>query len=234
MNQNQPIAVVLLSGGLDSATCLAWAKEQGFIVHALSFDYGQRHAVELQCAKMQARHQMVEQQIISLDLRAFGGSALTDNLEVPKHAMAEEMGSDIPVTYVPARNTVFLSYALAYAEVRGAYDLVIGVNAMDYSGYPDCRPDYIAAYEAMANLALKATVTGKKKIKIHTPLQHLTKAQIAAEAVRLEVDLAHTSSCYDPVVKGNTILACGQCDSCLLRKKGFNEAGFEDKIIYNN
>lgn len=223
-------AIVLLSGGLDSATCVAIAKGQGFDVYALSFSYGQRHSVELKAANAVAWHQDVEEhKTAELDLRLFGGSALTDDIDVPKDRSEGAMSNDIPVTYVPARNTIFLSFALAYAEVVGAKDIFIGVNALDYSGYPDCRPEYVAAYEAMANLATKAGVTEDDKIRIRTPLVDMTKAQIISAGSKLGVDYSITISCYDPDDKGR---ACGHCDSCLLRKKGFAEAGVDDPTRY--
>ncbi len=219
-------AVCLLSGGLDSSTCLAWAKREGYACYALSFDYGQRHRRELEAAGRVAQSIGVARQItIPIDLRPFGGSALTsDAIEVPK---ARTEG--IPVTYVPARNTIFLSLALAWAEVLGAADIVIGVNAIDYSGYPDCRPEFIRAYETMSNLATRAGVEGHTKIKIHTPLIELTKAGIIQLAVSLNVDLSLTHSCYDPHADGS---ACGLCDSCVLRLKGFADAGLVDPVRY--
>jgi len=220
---------VLLSGGLDSTTVLAIAKHQGFAPYALSFRYGQRHSVELQSAVRVAETAGVVRHVITdIDLRAFGGSALTDEIDVPKHASADELGESIPVTYVPARNTIFLSFALAYAEVIGAADVFIGVNALDYSGYPDCRPEYIQAYETMANLATKAGVEGRG-LKIHTPLIDLTKADIIRRGLELGVDYALTSSCYDPADNGD---ACGHCDSCLLRLRGFKDAGTSDPVRY--
>jgi 7-cyano-7-deazaguanine synthase len=221
-------AVVLLSGGLDSATALAIAKEQGFSCYALSFRYGQRHAVELECAAQIAiAVDVAEHRTVTIDLGAFGGSALTD----PTIAVPHEPGkaNEIPVTYVPARNTVFLSYALAWAEVLESFDLFIGVNALDYSGYPDCRPEFIAAYEQMANLATKAAVSGGRKLTVHTPLIHWTKAQIIKKGLELGVDYSVTSSCYDPAPDG---AACGTCDSCRLRLKGFKEAGATDPRRY--
>lgn len=222
-------AVVLLSGGLDSATALAIAKSQGFDCYALSFLYGQRHAVELECADQVAKAQgVIEHRTVTIDLGAFGGSALTDlNIAVP-----HEQGKpdEIPVTYVPARNTIFLSYALAWAEVLGSFDIFIGVNALDYSGYPDCRPEFIAAYEKMANLATKAAVHGGRRLTVHTPLIHLTKAQIIQKGLELGVDYGVTSSCYDPAADGK---ACGTCDSCRLRLKGFKEAGAKDPRKYS-
>jgi len=229
MEENKKKAVVLLSGGLDSATALAIANAAGFECYALSFHYGQRHAIELDCAKQVTEAQGVaEHRTVNIDLAAFGGSALTDmKLEVP-HETGDE--NDIPITYVPARNTIFLSYALAWAEVLGSTDIFIGVNALDYSGYPDCRPEFIAAYETMANLATKAGVTGKEKMVIHTPLIALTKAQIIQKGLELNVDYGVTSSCYDPSPNG---AACGTCDSCRLRLKGFKEAGTTDPRQYS-
>jgi 7-cyano-7-deazaguanine synthase len=218
----------LLSGGLDSTTVLAIAKEQGFEPYALSFHYGQRHIQELLAAESVARSQGVVKHVVAqIDLREFGGSALTADIAVPKGRTAVDMSDGIPITYVPARNTVFLSFALAWAETLGASDIFIGVNALDYSGYPDCRPEYIAAYETMANLATKAGVEGLQKLKIHTPLINLTKAQIVQEGMRLGVDYAETSSCYDPGEDGKP---CGACDSCVLRAKGFAEAGLKDPL----
>lgn len=222
-------AVVLLSGGLDSTTVLAIAKNQGYAPYALSFRYGQRHAVELDAAARVAAMQGVVRHVIAdIDLRVFGGSSLTSDLAVPKHDTAEELTDEIPTTYVPARNTIFLSFALAYAETVGAHDIFIGVNALDYSGYPDCRPEYIEAYQNMANLATKAGVNGQRLI-IHTPLISMTKAQIVTAGVALGVDYSLTSSCYDPDASGNP---CGRCDSCLLRLKGFAEAGQTDPLTY--
>ena len=219
-------AVVLLSGGLDSATALAVAINEGFSCYALSFRYGQRHALELTCAERQARKMgAVEHKIADIDLRIFGGSALTADIEVPKARSVDDMGHGIPITYVPARNTIFLSFALAWAEVLGASDLFIGVNALDYSGYPDCRPEFIDAYEKMANLATRAGVEGTTHITIHTPLINLTKAQIIRTGLDLGVDYKLTISCYDPKRDGKP---CGACDACLLRKKGFAELGLED------
>jgi 7-cyano-7-deazaguanine synthase len=223
-------AVCLLSGGLDSSTCLAIARDQGFESYCLSFDYGQRHRVELEAATRVAKSLGAkDHRVISIDLRVFGNSALTDEISVPKGRGADEMAHGIPVTYVPARNTIFLSLALAYAEVIDASDIFVGVNAIDYSGYPDCRPEFIHAFEAMANLATKAGVEGRTRLRIHTPLASMTKAEIARRAVELEVDLALTHSCYDPDAKGRS---CGECDSCLLRKKGFSEAGLRDPVEY--
>jgi 7-cyano-7-deazaguanine synthase len=222
--------VVLLSGGLDSATVLAIAQSEGFACHALSFRYGQRHEVELAAAERVAKKLgTASHRIIDIDLRQFGGSALTSNLPVPKKQSADEIGSEIPTTYVPARNTIFLSFGLALAEVIQSNDLFIGVNALDYSGYPDCRPEYIAAFERMARLATKAAALGRQTLTIHTPLIHWTKGQIIRRGLDLGVDYAMTSSCYDPDAQGR---ACGQCDSCLLRLKGFAECGVRDPIDY--
>ena len=225
-----PPAVVLLSGGLDSSTVLAMAREQGFSCHALSFRYGQRHVVELEAAGRVASAAGVAEHVVAdIDLRVFGGSALTSETAVPKHASVDELGDDIPVTYVPARNTIFLSFAVAWAEVLAASDIFLGVNALDYSGYPDCRPEYIAAYEAMANMATRAGVEGTTRLKIHTPLIELTKAQIIEQGSRLGVDYGLTISCYDPTPNG---AACGGCDSCLLRRRGFGQAGVSDPTHY--
>lgn len=222
-------AVVLLSGGLDSTTTLAMARDQGFAPYALSFSYGQRHATELEAAKRVAAAQGVERHVVaSIDLRVFGGSALTSDVAVPKHDSADELAADIPVTYVPARNTIFLSFALAYAETVGASDVFIGVNALDYSGYPDCRPEYIRSFEEMANLATRAGVEGSK-LTIHAPLMELTKAGTIRAGLALGVDYGLTSSCYDPDDTGRP---CGHCDSCLLRLKGFDEAGAVDPLEY--
>jgi 7-cyano-7-deazaguanine synthase len=223
-------AVVLLSGGLDSTTVLAIAKSQGFEIYALSFSYGQRHKWELEAATRVARATGVAQhRIATIDLRAFGGSALTDDISVPKGRAIDEMSHGIPITYVPARNTIFLSFALAWAEVLEASDIFIGVNALDYSGYPDCRPEFIEAFERMANLATKAGVEGRQVLKIHTPLISLSKADIIRRGLELGVDYSFTSSCYDPAPNGQP---CGQCDSCLLRKKGFTECGTNDPLPY--
>ncbi|MGA9108906.1 MAG: 7-cyano-7-deazaguanine synthase QueC [Smithella sp.] len=230
MMKNDLKAVVLLSGGIDSATTLAIAKNLGFDIYALSFRYGQRHAIELEAAlRIAKRYNVARHLIVDIDLRKIGGSALTADIEVPKNRDAEEMKKDIPATYVPARNTIFLSYTLAWAEVIGANDIFIGVNVLDYSGYPDCRPEYIAAYEKMANLATRACVEGKQKLKIHAPLIRMTKSQIIKKGIELGVDYSLTHSCYDPSVSGD---ACGKCDSCLLRLKGFMEAGFKDPVRY--
>lgn len=221
-------AVVLLSGGLDSATALAIARAEGFDAYALSFDYGQRHDRELDSARrVAAALGAREHLVLRLDLRAIGGSALTADIAVPKGRSVEAMGSGIPVTYVPARNTIFLSYALAWAEVLESQDIFIGVNALDYSGYPDCRPAFIEAFERMANLATRAGVEGTSRLRIHTPLIRLTKAEIVARGTALGVDFALTWSCYEPRPDG---LACGRCDSCLLREKGFREAGLRDPV----
>lgn len=223
-------AVVLLSGGLDSTTTLAIAKAQGFAPYAMSFRYGQRHQIELQAARRVSEQIGVVQHIVvDIDLRAFGGSALTANIAVPKDRSATEIGDGIPITYVPARNTIFLSFALAWAEVVQSQDIFIGVNALDYSGYPDCRPEYITAFQSMANLATKAGVEGNR-LTIHTPLIDLSKAQIIREGSRLGVDFSLTVSCYDPSPNGE---ACGQCDSCQLRRKGFKEAGVQDPTRYS-
>ena len=223
-------AVCLLSGGLDSSTCLAFARREGFDCYALSFDYGQRHRIEVDAARKVAGALGASGHVtVPIDLRVFGGSALTADIEVPKGRSVAEMSQGIPVTYVPARNTVFLSFALAWAEVLGAADIFIGVNAIDYSGYPDCRPEYIAAFEKMANLATRAGVEGATRVRIHTPLIQLSKAEIVKLASRLGVDFSLTHSCYDPDSEGR---ACGFCDSCLLRKKGFEEAGLVDPVPY--
>jgi 7-cyano-7-deazaguanine synthase len=223
-------AVVLLSGGLDSTTVLAIAQSRGLRTFAISFDYSQRHSIEIDSAIRVATALAVERHLIlSLDLRAIGGSALTDQIAVPKDRDAQEISSGIPVTYVPARNTIFLSYALAWAEVLGAEDIFIGVNALDYSGYPDCRPEYIAAFETMANLATKAGVEGKLKLKIHTPLIAMSKAEIIRTGLKLGLDYSLTHSCYDPSEEN---IACGRCDSCQLRLKGFAEAGARDPLRY--
>lgn len=223
-------AVVLLSGGLDSTTVLAIAKSQGFDVYALSFSYGQRHKWELQAAARVARAiGAAQHRVAAIDLRAFGGSALTDDISVPKGRAIDEMSHGIPITYVPARNTIFLSFALAWAEVLEATDIFIGVNALDYSGYPDCRPEFIEAFERMAILATKAGVEGRQVLKIHTPLISLSKADIIRRGLELGVDYSLTSSCYDPSPNGEP---CGQCDSCLLRMKGFTECGTNDPLPY--
>ncbi|ANC86332.1 MULTISPECIES: 7-cyano-7-deazaguanine synthase QueC [Sphingomonas] len=231
MNQNQaaPLAVVLVSGGLDSMISAASAREQGYRVLALSVDYNQRHRVELAAARRVANVLGAERHIIlPLDLSAFGGSALTDDIAVPKDGVGTEEGGGIPVTYVPARNTIFLSLALGWAEAAGARDLFIGVNALDYSGYPDCRPEFIAAFEGLAEIATKAGVEGQR-FTIHAPLQHMTKADIVREGQRLGVDMGLSWSCYDPAPGG---VHCGTCDSCRLRSKGFEDAGIPDPTVY--
>ncbi|MEU1477365.1 7-cyano-7-deazaguanine synthase QueC [Streptomyces sp. NPDC005760] len=228
-------AIVLLSGGLDSTTVLAIAKDQGYTPYALSFRYGQRHSVELEAAKRVAAAQGVARHVIAdIDLRVFGGSALTSDIDVPKHeslddAGNKDTGSSVPITYVPARNTIFLSFALAYAETVGASDIFTGVTAVDYSGYPDCRPEYMEAYERMANLATRAGVEGTQRLKLHSPLISMSKADIVREGLRLGVDYSLTSSCYDPDEQGR---ACGRCETCLLRLKGFAEAGVTDPVQY--
>lgn len=223
-------AVVLLSGGLDSATTLAIAKSRDFECSALSVDYGQRHRHELEAARRVAQSLgAVRHQVVSVDLRAIGGSALTDRIDVPKDRPYEQIEQGIPITYVPARNTVFLGIALGFAEVVGAFDIFMGVNALDYSGYPDCRPEFVEQFERLANLATKASVEGRGCFHIHTPLIALTKAQIIQEGARLGVDFALTHSCYEPDAQGR---ACGRCDSCRLRLKGFSEAGLRDPIAY--
>ncbi len=225
-------AVVLLSGGLDSSTCVAIAQKKGFDVYGLSFSYGQRHTIELEASKRIANAMgITRHEIIDIDLRAFGGSALTDDIDVPKGRDEEAMDAEIPVTYVPARNTIFLSFALAFAETIGADDIFIGVNALDYSGYPDCRPDYIAAFQKMARLATKAGIENDIGVRINTPLIDMTKAEIIKTGVELGVDYALTTSCYDPDQAG---ISCGQCDACILRLKGFKEAGIIDPIEYQN
>ena len=223
-------AVVLLSGGLDSTTALAIAKAEGFTPYAMTFRYGQRHNVEIEAATRIADAMGVaDHRVVDIDLRMIGGSALTDDIAVPKGRELDEMESGIPVTYVPARNTIFLSFALAWAEVLDALDIFIGVNAVDYSGYPDCRPEYIEAYTRMANLATKKTTESSDKLTIHTPLIHLTKAEIIQRGLDLGVDYSLSSTCYDPTADGQ---ACGQCDACLLRLKGFEDAGVADPVRY--
>lgn len=225
-------AVVLLSGGLDSSTVLALAKDQGYVPYALSFRYGQRHEVELAAAARVAEAQGVKRHVVcDIDLRTFGGSALTAEIDVPKFKTGTESATgEIPITYVPARNTVFLSYALAYAEVIGSSDIFIGVSSVDYSGYPDCRPEFIEAFERMANLATKAGVEGNE-LRIHAPLMELSKGQTVQEGVRLGVDYALTSTCYDPDVAGRP---CGHCESCLLRIRGFRDVGLVDPLVYQS
>jgi 7-cyano-7-deazaguanine synthase len=226
---SSPKAVVLLSGGLDSATALAIARSEGYEPYAISFRYGQRHAIELEAARAVVKTAGVRRHVVvEIDLRTFGGSALTADIAVPKHDSATELTQDIPITYVPARNTIFLSYALAYAEVLEADNIVIGVNALDYSGYPDCRPEYIRAFEAMANLATKRGVEGNQ-LSIHTPLIDLTKAETVRRGLALGVDYSQTRSCYDPAPTGE---ACGHCDSCLLRLRAFEENGLADPAPY--
>jgi len=222
-------AVVLLSGGIDSTTTLAIAIAEGYETYALSFDYGQRHQIETEAARRVANSLGAkEHRIAKIDLRVFGGSALTDDVAVPKQRSETEIAHGIPVTYVPARNTIFLAYALAWTEVIPAYDIFIGVNAIDYSGYPDCRPEFIEAFENLANVGTKAGVEGRR-CQIHTPLIKFSKAEIIRKGVEIGVDLSLTHSCYDPLPEG---LACGECDSCLLRLKGFREAGIKDPIRY--
>lgn len=219
-------AVVLLSGGLDSAAVLAWMRREGFACHALSFRYGQRHGAELSRAAEMARTLgAVEHKVAEIDLRAFGGSALTADIAVPKDRADGEIAHGVPITYVPARNTIFLAFALAYAETIGSSDIAIGVNAIDYSGYPDCRPEFIEAFERLANLATKAGAEDGARFRVHTPLQRLSKAEIVRLAVELGVPVGRTLSCYDPSAEG---MPCGHCDACILRRKGFAEAGLRD------
>jgi len=223
-------AICLLSGGLDSATCLGVARREGFDCYALSFDYGQRHSIELAAAaRVAAYFGAAEHKTAKIDLRVFGASALTADLSVPKHQSVDEIGGGIPITYVPARNTIFLSFAMAWAEVLESSDIFIGVNAIDYSGYPDCRPEFIAAFERMANLATKTGVEGRTHLRIHAPLSTLNKAGIVRLGAEVGLDFALTHSCYDPEEGGRP---CGQCDSCLLRRKGFSEAGIPDPLPY--
>ena len=225
-------AVILLSGGLDSATCLALSKQNGFEPYALSFRYGQRHEFEIDSAGAIAKSLDVKEHVISnIDLRAFGGSALTDDIDVPKDRGEAFFSKDIPITYVPARNTIFLSFSLAYAEVLNASDIFIGVNALDYSGYPDCRPEYISSFQNMANLATKSGIEGESHIKIHTPLINLTKAEIIRLGVQMGVDYSLTHSCYDPREDGTS---CSHCDACQLRLKGFEEVGLIDPLTYSD
>jgi 7-cyano-7-deazaguanine synthase len=228
--QAKPRAVVLLSGGLDSTTVLALATSQGFDVYALTIAYGQRHGLEIEAARRVARQFGVTQHnVVEIDLRLFGGSALTGDIAVPKSRSLEEIAHGIPVTYVPARNTIFLALALAWSEVLRANDIFIGVNALDYSGYPDCRPEYISAFEALANLATKASVERQQHLTIHAPLVHLSKSEIVRKGIELGVDFGSTSTCYDPAPGGE---ACGACDACLLRLKGFAENGLRDPASY--
>ena len=223
-------AVVLLSGGLDSATVLAMAKADGFTPVTLTFRYGQRHAAEIDtAAKLAAKAEVVRHVVADIDLRAFGGSALTADIDVPKHRSDAEIGEGIPITYVPARNTVFLSFALALAETTQSYDVFIGVNALDYSGYPDCRPEFVRAFEDVMNLATKAGVEGARPFSLHTPLIDMTKAQIIKAGTALGVDYAETLSCYDPTPDGRH---CGSCDACHLRRKGFRDADMDDPTLY--
>lgn len=229
-SQKESKAVVLLSGGLDSATVAAIARSEGYRVHALTVDYGQRHRFELEAARKVAEaNNVAEHKLLSVDLSSLGGSALTDDIAVPQSRSDEEISTGIPVTYVPARNTIMLSLALGYAEVLGAADIFIGVNAVDYSGYPDCRPEFIAAYETLANLATKAGVEGSSRFRIHTPLIDLTKAEIVQRGTELGVDYGLTHTCYAPNDQG---VSCGQCDACQIRRKGFADAGLIDPIEY--
>ncbi|MEE9294499.1 MAG: 7-cyano-7-deazaguanine synthase QueC [Phycisphaerae bacterium] len=225
-----PNAVVLLSGGIDSTTTAALAAEQGFALYALSFAYGQRHGIELVAARGVAEALNVKRHVLqSVDLRVFGGSALTDEIDVPMDRDDDRMAAEIPITYVPARNTIFLAHALAFAETIGAFDIFIGANVVDYSGYPDCRPEFIAKFQELANLATSAAVEGQGRFRVHAPLIEMSKADIIREGVRLGLDYGLTHSCYAPTAEG---LACGRCDSCLLRKKGFDEAGVSDPTRY--
>ena len=225
-----PKAVVLLSGGMDSTTVAAIARSGGFAVHALTFRYGQRHQVEVEAARQVAERLGIRShEVLDIDLRAFGGSALTGDLEVPKDRPLDEMGHSIPSTYVPARNTIFLAFALGWSEVLGASDIFLGANALDYSGYPDCRPEFIEAFQTMANLATRAGVEGGRKLTIHAPLLALSKREIIEQGLALGVDYAITRTCYDPSPEG---AACGRCDACQLRLKGFREAGLEDPAPY--
>jgi 7-cyano-7-deazaguanine synthase len=227
---DRPKAVVLLSGGLDSTTALAVAINDGFAAYALTFQYGQRHQAEIEAARRVAqRFAVTEHRVVDIDLRAFGGSALTADIAVPKDRPLTDMAHDIPITYVPARNTIFLSFALGWAELVGTGDIFIGVNVLDSSGYPDCRPQYIGAYERMANLATKAAVEGRQRVRIHTPLIRMTKAEIIRRGRELGVDYAMTLTCYDPSPEG---AACGRCDACLLRQRGFAENGIPDPASY--
>ncbi len=230
MSANARPAVLLLSGGLDSTTMLALAVQQGFDVHAMTFRYGQRHSSEIEAARRVARvYGVSDHVVVDIDLRTFGGSALTADIDVPKDRSSDAISHGIPITYVPARNTIFLSFCLAWAEVLGATDIFIGVNALDYSGYPDCRPEYVAAFQAMANLATRGGVEGTSPMRIQTPLLHLTKREIVELGLSLGVDYSMTLSCYDPSPEG---VACGHCDACQLRLKGFSEAGTADPATY--
>lgn len=230
MTENTPKAVVLLSGGVDSTTVLAIAKAEGYETYALSFSYGQRHSWELACAqRVAAVFRVKEHRIAKIDLRVFGGSALTADVDVPKRRSLNEMSENIPVTYVPARNTIFLSFSLAWAEVLGSTDIFIGVNALDYSGYPDCRPEFIEAFQDLANLATKTGVESRQRLRVHTPLIALSKSEIIQTGLRLGVDYGMTSSCYDPSLTGDP---CGTCDSCLLRQMGFRDNGLSDPLTY--
>jgi 7-cyano-7-deazaguanine synthase len=223
-------AVLLLSGGLDSTTLLALATKEGYEINALTFRYGQRHGVEIDRARRIAEQYRVARHVVAdIDLRQFGGSALTSDIDVPKDRSADDLTHGIPITYVPARNTIFLSFALAWAEVLNATDIFIGVNALDYSGYPDCRPEYIRAYESMANLATRAGVEGTARMNIRTPLMQLSKKEIIELGISMDVDYSVTSSCYDPAPDGS---ACGHCDACQLRLRGFEQAGTEDPAVY--
>ncbi|MCY2959669.1 MAG: 7-cyano-7-deazaguanine synthase QueC [Planctomycetota bacterium] len=228
-----PRAIVLVSGGMDSAVALAEARAAGFECHALSFDYGQRHVQELAAARRVAKAQGVaDHRVLRLDLRAIGGSALTDDVAVPKGRSEATIGTGVPVTYVPARNTIFLSLALGLAEVLGARDLYVGVNALDYSGYPDCRPEFLRAFEDLARVATAAGTEAGARFRVHAPLLSLTKAGIVQRGLELGVDFGLTHTCYDPVVRGERVLACGRCDACILRRKGFAEAGRGDPVPY--
>jgi 7-cyano-7-deazaguanine synthase len=223
-------AVALASGGLDSSTAIALMQKQGFAIYALSFDYGQRHRCELEAARRVMRSLGIADHVVeTIDLRLFGGSALTADIPVPKNRVPDRNSADIPATYVPARNTIFLSFALAWCEVLHAQDIIIGVNAVDYSGYPDCRPEFLEAFERLANLATKAGVEGSARFRIHAPLLHMTKAEIIHAGIEAGVDFSLTHSCYDPAPEG---LACGTCDSCILRRRGFEEAGVPDPTVY--
>ena len=230
---SQRPAICLVSGGMDSAVVLAEAHVAGFVPYALSFRYGQRHVVELEAAARVARAGLAgEHRIVNVDLSALGGSALTDDVDVPKQRGEAQIGEGVPVTYVPARNTIFLSIALGWAEVLGSTDLFVGVNAMDYSGYPDCRPEFLRAFEVLASVATAAGSEEGARYKVHAPLMEMTKADIVLRALELDVDLGLTHTCYDPVVEGDVVLSCGACDACTLRLKGFREAGSVDPIAY--